>query len=116
MQIPPEIDTLLERLNQELNQVEQEATAGLNLARYILERFPNNATLIQFFAYLNSARLLVDTDRKRIQTIVENFSETDVTTDEEIQETGGILATELGRVLEAKIAVIDIRTRLQNLQ
>jgi hypothetical protein len=116
MQIPPEIDAVIERLNEELNQVEQEATAGLNLTRTILEHFPNNATLIQFFAYLNSAVLLVEIDRKQIQTIVENFSETDVTTDEEIQETGEILAAELGRVLEAKIAVIEIRNRLENLQ
>lgn len=116
MQLPPEIDDLLEQLNQELNQVEQEATAGLNLAKPILDRFPNNATLIQFFAYLNSVRLLVDTDRKWIQSIVENLSETDVAKNEEIQETGEILATELGRVLEAKIVVIEIRTRLENLQ
>jgi len=116
MQIPPEINAIIERLNQELNQFEQEATEGLNLARAILERFPNNAKLIQFFAYLNSARLFVDTDRKRIQSIAKNFSETDVITDEEIQETGEILATELGRVLEAKIAVIEIRTRLEHLQ
>lgn len=102
MPIPSEITAVIERLNQELNQVEQEVTAGLNLARAILARFPNNATLIQFFAYLNSAMLLVDTDRKRIQTIVEFLFESDVVTNEEIQETGEILATELGRVLEAK--------------
>ena len=116
MQIPPELDAVIEQLNQELNQAEQEATAGLNLAKAILERFPNNFTLIQVFAYLNSISLLVATDRKRINTIVENLSETDETTDEEIQETGEILATQLGRVLEAKIAVIEIRNRLNNLQ
>lgn len=60
--------------------------------------------------------LLVDTVRRRIQTLVDNLFETDVVTDEEIQETGEILATELGRVIEAKIAAIEIRTRLENLQ
>lgn len=116
MPIPPKVEALIDRLNQELNQVDQEAAAGLNLARDILERFPDNAILIQLFAYLTSARLFVDTDRKRIQTIVENLSITNGTTDEEIQETGEILATEVGRVLEAKITVIEIRTRLENLQ
>lgn len=101
MQIPPEIDALVEQLNQELNQVEQEAIEGLNFVSSVLKRFPNNAILLQFFAYLNSVSFLVDIDRKRIQTIVENFSEINVTMDEEIQETGEILATELGRVLEA---------------
>jgi hypothetical protein len=72
--------------------------------------------LIQFFAYLNSIMLLVDTDRKRIQTIVENFAAIDVTTDDDSQMTREVLATELGRVIETKIAVNEIKTRLENLQ
>lgn len=36
-------------LNQELNLVEQEAIAGLDIVRAILNRFPDNAILIQFF-------------------------------------------------------------------
>ncbi len=63
-----------------------------------------------------ASEIAVDTDRRQIQSIVDNLFETDVVTDEEIQETGEILATELGRVLEAKIAVIAIITRLENLQ
>ena len=116
MQIPPEIISLTTRLNQELNLVEQEAIAGLDLVRAILKRFPDNATLIQFFAYLNSIMLLVDTDRKRIQNIIENLAAVDVGTDDEIAMTGEVLATELGRVIEAKIAVNEIKTRLENLQ
>lgn len=49
MPIPLVITVLIEHLNQELNQVEQEVTAGLNLARAILERFPKNATLDSVF-------------------------------------------------------------------
>lgn len=116
MPIPPAINSLIARLNQELNLVEQEAIAGLSLVRAILKRFPDNATLIQLFAYLSSIMLLVDTDRKRIQTIVENFAAIDVTTDDDLQRTGEVLATELGRVIEAKIAVNEIKTRLENLQ
>jgi hypothetical protein len=48
MLIPPELSDLIKRLNNELAQIEQEATAGLNLTRAILERFPNNAMLIHF--------------------------------------------------------------------
>ncbi|WP_275974203.1 hypothetical protein [Argonema galeatum] len=43
MPIPPEITALVEQLNQELNQIEQEATAGITLTRAILDRFPENA-------------------------------------------------------------------------
>lgn len=116
MQIPPEITSLVTRLNQELNLVEQETIVGLSLVRAILKRFPDNATLIQFFAYLNSLILLVDTDRKRLQNIIEDFAAVDVATDDDIKMTGEVLATELGRVIEAKIAVNEIKTRLENLQ
>ncbi|HEY9862236.1 MAG TPA: hypothetical protein V6D16_22260 [Candidatus Obscuribacterales bacterium] len=110
-----EIIAFIERLNQELDQIERQATEGLTLARVTLERFSNNDTLIQMLAFLNSATLYVDTERRRIQTIVENLSEADIT-DEEIQEAGEELATKLGRVVETKIRVVKLKNRLENLQ
>lgn len=44
MAIPSEIQALIDRLNQELNETEQEATEGLSLTRQNLSRFPDNAT------------------------------------------------------------------------
>lgn len=116
MPIPSQIAALIEQFNQELDRVEQEAAAGINLARAILEHFPDNATLIQFFAYLNSTLLFVVIDRRQLQNIIKGLSETDVVTNEEIQEAGETLATELGRVLEAKMVVLEIKARLENLQ
>lgn len=46
MAIPSEITALIERLNQELDQISQEATEGLNIVRSGLFRFPDNALLI----------------------------------------------------------------------
>ena len=115
MPIPSEITASIERLNQQLDQIERQATEGLALARVTLKRFSNNDTLIQMLAFLNSASLYVDTERRRIQTIVENLSETDIT-DEEIQEAGEELATKLGRVVETKIRVVKLKNRLENLQ
>jgi hypothetical protein len=54
MTIPDEISSLIDRIDRELYQTEQSATQGLNLVRQILENFPDNAILIQFFAYLGS--------------------------------------------------------------
>ncbi len=42
MSIPSEIAVIIERLNQELSQIEQEATEGLNTVRFRLEYFPEN--------------------------------------------------------------------------
>ena len=55
MPIPPDIQALINRLNQEINETEQEAIKGLNLVRPILSLFPDNAILVQYFAYINAA-------------------------------------------------------------
>lgn len=113
MPIPPEIQPLIERLNQELDGVQQEATEGLNLARPLLFRFPDNAILIQIFAFLNNAIFFVENSRGRIQTIVESVSSAD-TPAEIIQDRGEYLATLLGQVIEVKINANRLKTRLEN--
>lgn len=116
MSIPSEIIALIERLNQELDLIESDATEGANLARAILTLFPDNFIVIQLFAFLNASLILVETSRQQIQILVENLSTTDVNTDEEIQEAVAGLATELGRVIETKIRVSRVKIRLENLQ
>lgn len=67
-------------------------------------------------AFLNSARFYADSERSRIQTIVETLSQSNQTTGEEIQEAGEDLSAKLGRILETKMRVIRAKNRLENLQ
>lgn len=113
MPLPPEISPLIDRLSQELEETESAASTGLNLLRPILSRFPDNATLIQFFAYFNTALFFTVDSRRRIQITVESISLADVTR-EEIQEAGEDLGNLLGRVLEVKINAIRLKSRLEN--
>lgn len=113
MTIPLALHTLINRLNQELAQTEQAATAGLNLLRDLLSRFPDNTQLIQFFAYLNTVIMFIESSRRRIQTIMERML-TDEITAEEILEAGEDLGALLGQVLETKIEVRLIITRLSS--
>lgn len=113
MPIPSEISNLINRLNQELNETEQEATNGLNLLQPILSRFPENTTLIQFFANFNTTLFFVVDSRRRIQLTVEMIAPADVTS-QEIQEVGEELGILLGRVLEVKINANRLKTRLEN--
>jgi len=101
MAIPSKITALIERLNQELDQLEQEATEGLNLVRLKLLSFPDNALLIQLFAYLNNFILFVETARRRIDYSKAVLA-TDIATNEQIQELGENLATLLGLTLKLK--------------
>ncbi len=111
MPITPEFTALIDRLLQEINQTEQQATQGLNLVRELLSRFPNNAILTQYFAYFNTALLFIETSRGQIQTTVETVEPND-TPDEIMQNAGERLGTLLGRVLEAKLRVEQLINRL----
>ncbi|MEY3868073.1 MAG: hypothetical protein ACRCT1_05285 [Microcoleaceae cyanobacterium] len=116
MAIPSEITQLVQRVNQELDQIEQDATEGLTLARVILTRIPNNFLVIQLLAFLNTSLFYVETIRRRLEERVEYLSRKDVITDEKLQEVGEDAAMELGRLLETKIRVRSIKNRLENLQ
>lgn len=112
MPIPPELAALIERLHSELNQVEQEATEGLSLAREWLKRFPNQTSLIQLFAYLNNVLLFVATARRRID-YSKIMLQAGTETRSQIQEAGEDLATLLGSTLETQVGVNRVTTRLR---
>ena len=114
MPIPPAITALVDRLNQELHSIEQDTLEGLSLTRLALSRFSNNAILIQYFAYLNSALLFVETLKSQVQITVELISQ-DNAGNREIQEAGEDLGTLLGKAIEAKLGVRRILNLLENL-
>lgn len=114
MPVPPEIEDLVNQLNQELDETEKLAAKGLNLVREIMSQFPNNASLIQFFAYFNTALFFVVNARniisQTVNILVQNITENT------IQRSGEDLAALLGEVLEAKMRAENIIIRLENLQ
>lgn len=115
MPIPSEIQALIDRLNQEIAETEADATQGLNLVRPILSQFPDNARLIQFFAFFNNGLLFVEISRRRIQTSVDRLEVPDATA-ADIEDVGEELGTLLGRVIEAKISGKQIISILESLQ
>ena len=115
MAVPPEIESLTLQINQILEETEQQTINGLALTRQILDRFPENTLLIQFFAYLNSILLFAQTNKAQTKTILNELSTPDVTIDE-IQEAGEDLGTILGRVLETKVRLERIIERLEILR
>jgi hypothetical protein len=115
MSIPSEIQAFVDQTNQELDEIDREATEGVNLVRPLLSIFPNNVRLIQFFAVLNNALLFTDICRRRIQAIVDRISTPDATL-AEIHEAGEDLGTLLGSAIETKISNRNILQILQELQ
>ncbi len=114
MSIPPEIQALVDRLNQELGEIEREATEGENLLRQLMSLFSNNASLIQFFAYFQTTRFFVVNARRRISETIEKISAQQVDP-QVITESGEDLATLLGEVIETKIRSRNLLNRLRDL-
>ena len=112
MAIPSELQALIERINQELARIEQETTQGLNLVRVRLSLFPNNAILNQYFAYFSTALFFVETSRRQIESTIETISPLEVP-NAVVQEAAEDLGSLLGRVLEVKIKVERLITRLE---
>jgi len=113
MSIPQKIQILINKLNQELNEIEQQATEGINLLKSLLSYFPENVILTEYFAYLNSILLFLETARRQIQITIQTISEQDVPT-ELIQEVGEDLGTLQGKIIEEKIRLQRIIDFLGN--
>jgi hypothetical protein len=110
MTIPDHLIYLIEQLNQELDIIQQESQQGLNITRSQLDRFPDNLILVQIFGILNNHLLFVEICRRRISydtVLLQSAPE------EQIQSVGEDLATLLGQVIESKIIVNTLKTRLE---
>lgn len=114
MTISPDILALVGRLNDELDQIEHQASKGLNLIRPALSRFPDNFSLTRLFVALNNILFFVSNYRERIQA---SINELQLMHDlpENVGEVGEDLSTMLGIVLEAKIRAEQIVAGLENL-
>ncbi|MGK7944956.1 MAG: restriction endonuclease subunit S [Microcystaceae cyanobacterium] len=111
MSITPEIKNLINRLQQELNELEQKTATGIDLVRMPLSQFPENTILVQFFAYLSNVIFFVSTYQRRITVMIESLSVSEFS-NEEIQEAGEELSMMLGVTLETKIRVENLVNRL----
>lgn len=114
MTIPPEIQSLIDRLNSELETIKQETIEGENLLRQFMSLFPNNALLIQFFAYWQTTQFFIVNARRRIDETKAQLLE-QPERGEIVPELGADLAALLGEVIETKIRSKAILDRLKNL-
>ncbi len=114
MTLPSNLNALVEQLNKELNDLDPELSQAIELIRERITLFPDNISSIQLFAILNNYALFVENTRRRIQETLQYLSANESLSDQNFQEAGEDLSELLGRILEAKIIVNNIKIRLEN--
>jgi hypothetical protein len=114
MTLPSNLSTLLEQLDNELNILQEDLFQAIKLIRERMNLFPDNIASIQLFAVLNNYDLFVENTKRRIQEILQYLSTKDFLFETDIHEAGEDLSEQLGRILEAKIVIRNIRTRLES--
>ena len=57
----------------------------------------------------------MEVEKRRIRSIIENIALLDIVMNEDIQEVGEDLSAEMGKVLETKSLIIDLKQRLEDL-
>ena len=116
MPIPPELRNLVNQINQELDQIEQETQEALQILRSLLNRFPSNAVLTQFFGAVSNFQFFVSVQRRKLEDIITQASTPNADGEQLIQQVGEDLGASLGEVLEAKMNLANIKRRLENLR
>jgi hypothetical protein len=114
MSSQPEIFDLIERLLEELKEIEEDTTQGLNAVRILLNLFPENAMLAQAFGFFSSAIFFAENTKAQIHGTARNLSISSLSP-QRIQEIGQELATTLGRTLELKTQTKNLRSRMERL-
>ncbi len=114
MTLSSNLNALVEQLNNSLNDLDRELSQAIALIRERITLFPDNIISIQLFATLNNYALFTENTRKRVQEIVQYLNISARLSEQDIQEAGEDLSEQLGRILEAKIVVSNIKRRLDN--
>ncbi|MFM7793033.1 MAG: hypothetical protein ACKO90_34760 [Microcystis panniformis] len=115
MPLPSELTALVERIDRELDRLESDGREAIKIGTYLLNRFPDNFTLIQLMAFVNTSLFYADRARNQIRERVESVDRSEPTP-ANLQEAGEDISIELGRILEPKIRVTQVKNRLEGLR
>ena len=113
MTLPPNFNILVAQIDREINLLATELSQAIQLVRARISLFPNNIILIQLFALLNNYTLFLENTQRRIRETIQYVTTDETLSSVDIQAAGEELSEQLGRILEAKIVVSNIRKRLE---
>jgi hypothetical protein len=114
MTLPANFDGLVEQLSNEINNLDLELYQAIELVREKIILFPDNIILIQLFSTLNNYAMFAENTKRQIQSTLQLLAVKEIPFERDIQEAGEDLSEQLGRILEAKVVVSNIKIRLKN--
>jgi hypothetical protein len=110
---PPNFNILVEQIDREINNLDNELSQAIQLVRERITLFPDNIISIQLFALLNNYTLFSENTRRRIKETIQYVTADETLSSSDIQAAGEDLSEQLGRILEAKTVVTNIKNRLE---
>jgi translation initiation factor 6 (eIF-6) len=114
MTLPSNFNLLVEQIDREITNLDTELSTAIQLVRARITLFPNNISSIQLFALLSNYALFSENTRKRIQETIRYLTTDETLSSRDIEVAGEDLSEQLGRILETKIVISNIRKRLEN--
>jgi hypothetical protein len=114
MTVPSRLNALIGQINNELDNLDLALSETIELIRARITLFSENIRAIQIFATLNNYVLFAENTRRPIRETFQYLTINENLSDEDIQEAGEDLSEQIGRVLEAKIVVSNIKARLES--
>lgn len=113
MELPPNFNDLIQQITVELIELNSALTESIRIVRERLNIFPENIILMQLYSTLNNYALFAQNTQRRTREAIQYLSVDENSSEENIREFGEDLSEQLGRIIEAKIVVSNIKNRLE---
>jgi hypothetical protein len=113
MPLPSKFNELVQQIGIEMNELNDTLTESIKIVRKRINLFPENIILIQLYSTLNNYALFSQNTQRRIQEAMQYLEAQENISEENVREFGEDLSEQLGRIIEARIVVSNIKNRLE---
>jgi hypothetical protein len=113
MALPSSFNDLVQQIDIELTELNSVLTQSIRIVRERISLFPENITLMQIYSTLNNYALFSQNTQRRTQELMRYLALNENISAVNVQEFGEDLSEQLGRIIEAKIVVNTIKSRLE---
>jgi hypothetical protein len=113
MALPSNFSDLVQQIGIELNELNSVLIQSIRIVRERINLFPENIILMQLYSTLNNYALFAQNTRRLTPEAIQYLAVNENISEKDIREFGEDLSEQPGRIIEAKIVVATIKSRLE---